>query len=141
LDTLRRGPVGPPTVEQIAGIRIRPSEAGLPVTVTAPTVPGSSKPIATWVRDDFVDFLVRWFELDQQPARINGKALIAEIEYLCDVLGMRQFKHQARDIAQEIRPVSHRKAGRSDAAIRAATEGWCEHMREKRELLLQDQSI
>lgn len=138
IETIRQGPPGPPTLDQIAGRRIPPTMPGRLVAERPRTVPGSGKPVLTWGRDDFVDFLRQWLELDQEPIRITLGAVQTEIEHICDALGLRRFKDQALSIGQEVRPADHKKAGPPGQARKTATERWSEKMRYKRESQLRD---
>jgi len=138
IETIRQGPLGPPTFDQIAGRRISPTVPGRLVAEHPRTVPDSRKPVGTWGRGDFVDFLKPWLELDQEPIRITLDAVRAEIELIFDALGLRCFKNQARSIGQEVRPVRHKEAGPPGKARKTATEQWSEKMRYKRESQLRD---
>lgn len=137
-ETLRQGPPGPPTFDQIAGRRIAPTMPGRLVAERARTVPGSRKPVLTWGRGDFVDFLRQWLELDEEPIRITLDAVRAEIEHICDALGLGHFKNQALCIGQEVRPARHKKPGPPGKARKTATERWSEKMHYKRESQLRD---
>lgn len=138
IETIRQGPPGPPTFDQIARRRISPKVPGRLVAEHPRTVPGSRKPVGTWGRGDFVDFLNPWLELDQEPIRITLGAVRAEIEHICDALGLRRFKDQALSIGQEVRPVAHKKPGPPNQAQKTATANWSMKMRYKRESQLQD---
>jgi hypothetical protein len=138
IEIIRQGPPGPPTRDQIAGRRMPPTMPGRLIAERPRTVPGSRKPVLTWGRGEFVDFLGPWLELDQEPIRITLGAVRAEIELICDALGLRRFKDHAHTLAQEVRPTGHKKAGPPGKAQKTATERWCERMRDKREGQLQD---
>lgn len=138
IETIRQGPPGPPTLDQIAGRRIPPTMPGRLVADRARTVPGSRKPVLTWGRGDFVDFLRQWLELDQEPIRITLGAVETEVEHICDLLGLRHFKDHALTLAQEARPARHKKAGPPSKPQKTATESWRIKMRYKRESQLQD---
>jgi hypothetical protein len=137
LEIIRQGPPGPPTFDQMAGRRIPPTAPGRLIVARTRIRPGSSKSVLTWGRGDFVDFLRPWLELDEEPLRITLDAVRAEIEQICDVLGLRRFKDQALSIGQEVRPAGHKRAGPPGKSQRTATERWCIKMRHKRDSLLQ----
>lgn len=138
IETIRQAPPGPPTLDQIAGRRISPSMPGRLVAERPRIVQGSRKPVLTWGRGDLVDFLRLWLELEQEPIRITLDAVRAEIELICDALGLRHFKNQALSIGQEVRPARHRKAGPPSNAQKTATDTWSDKMRRKRQAQLQD---
>lgn len=138
IETIRQGPPGAPTFDQIAGRRISPTVPGRLVAEHPRSVPGSRKPVGAWGRGDFVDFLKPWLELDQEPIRITLDAVRAEIELICDALGLRRFKDHALALAQEVRPARHKKAGPPSKAQKTATDTWSDKMRRKRQAQLQD---